>query len=105
MSLTTDEPTHEPDPNPLDLDALESQLKARQTRRDGWTLMIFAFAAVAKIINVQPSRRVWRAFSWDSRASRSSGFGSGSCVGSSVVRLMRRSCAAGARTSRDRGQP
>ena len=44
MSLTTDEPTHEPDPNPLDLDALESQLKARQTRRDGWTLMIFAFA-------------------------------------------------------------
>jgi manganese oxidase len=45
MSLSTDEPTHEP--APLDLDALESQLKARQTRRDGWTLMIWAFAAVA----------------------------------------------------------
>ena len=35
MSLSTDEPTHEP--VPLDLDALESLLKARQTRRDGWT--------------------------------------------------------------------
>ncbi len=47
MSLTTDEPTREPDPAPLDLDSLEAQLNLRQTRRDGWTLMIWAFAAVA----------------------------------------------------------
>src|SRR6185369_6502400 len=47
MSLTTDDSTSEASPNPLDLDALESQLKARQTRRDGLTLMIWAFAAVA----------------------------------------------------------
>src|SRR5262245_43634331 len=51
MSLTTDEPTQDPGhervPTPIDLDALESLLKARQTRRDGWTLLIWAFAAVA----------------------------------------------------------
>lgn len=52
MALTTDEPTHaEPPhdtgPTPMDVDSLESLVKARQTRRDGWTLLIWAFAAVA----------------------------------------------------------
>ena len=49
MSLTTDEPTDEPTEHSrtIDLDDLEELLKARQTRRDGWTLMIWAFAAVA----------------------------------------------------------
>jgi len=52
MSLSTDEPTREPEPtdhdlSASDLDTLEALLKARQTRRDGWTLLIWAFAAVA----------------------------------------------------------
>ncbi len=52
MALTTDEPTpgdapSDPGPTPLDIDSLESLVKARQTRRDGWTLLIWAFAAVA----------------------------------------------------------
>ncbi len=52
MALTTDEPTpastpSEPGATPVDIDSLESLVKARQTRRDGWTLLIWAFAAVA----------------------------------------------------------
>jgi hypothetical protein len=52
MALSTDEPTHAEPPSdpgrpPLDLEALESLVKARETRRDGWTLLIWAFAAVA----------------------------------------------------------
>jgi uncharacterized cupredoxin-like copper-binding protein len=50
MSLTTDEPT-EPStadsPSPREIEDLEALVKARQTRRDGWTLMIWAFAALA----------------------------------------------------------
>ncbi len=46
MSLT-EEPTRESTPTSGDLETLESLIKARQTRRDGWTLMIWAFAAVA----------------------------------------------------------
>ena len=46
MSLT-EEPTRESTPTSSDLDTLESLVKARQTRRDGWTLMVWAFAAVA----------------------------------------------------------
>ena len=52
MSLTTDEPTREPTSSPQnlsqsDLDTIESLIKARETRRDLWTLLIWAFAAVA----------------------------------------------------------
>ena len=52
MSLTTDEPTREPIDSPQnlsqsDLDTIDSLIKARETRRDLWTLLIWAFAAVA----------------------------------------------------------
>jgi uncharacterized cupredoxin-like copper-binding protein len=44
MSLTTDEPAS---PSPREIEDLEALVRARQTRRDGWTLMIWAFAAIA----------------------------------------------------------
>ena len=52
MSLTTDESTREPEPSDHalsanDLETLEALINKRQTRRDGWTLLIWAFAAVA----------------------------------------------------------
>ena len=52
MSLTTDESTRQPEPSDRtlsanDLETLEALIKARETRRDGWTLLIWAFAAVA----------------------------------------------------------
>ncbi len=52
MSLSTDEPTREPEPSDRtlsanDLETLEALINKRQTRRDGWTLLIWAFAAVA----------------------------------------------------------
>ncbi len=45
MTLTTDEPTREP--SPIDLETIDALIKARETRRDGWTLLVWAFAAVA----------------------------------------------------------
>ena len=54
MSLTTDESTREPEPSDHalsanDLETLEALINKRQRRRDGWTLLIWAFAAVRSV--------------------------------------------------------
>ena len=47
MSLTTDEPTREPDPTSVDLEPSSPWSRLARRRRDWWTLLIWAFAAVA----------------------------------------------------------